>query len=231
MGQKVCPRCGAQYATLKSATCPQCFAKLVEVDDDTAAEMAAARAAIERSPEYQAAKAEEDERFRHQSFQACLAVIAMAVLVAVFTVAIVVSAVRHRHHAGSHGVRIQASVPSTVAARPEDVMPAGIGDFKREKVDRPETLSGTLSLIYHAAYRPVDGAGSIDVYAIAYDRPPAEIARFRDVVQLAALAGAGQRSTVEVIAKPFVYEIVGAPGEDAENEDFRRAFARQVGGA
>jgi hypothetical protein len=232
MPQKVCPRCGAQYATLKSATCPQCFAKLIEVDDETAAEMAAARAAIEKSPEYQQAKAEEDEKFRHQSFQACLAVVAMAIAIAVLAVALLVTAKRREQRMATraHSVVSRPAAPAP-QARVEDVMPATVGSFQREKMDERAALSGTVTLIYHAAYVPAaePNGSTFDVYAIPLDRPAAELARFRDVVQLAALAGTKPRPVTEVTGKPFLYEIVGAAGGNSVNDDFNRAWKSQVG--
>src|SRR4051812_8236684 len=98
MPAKVCPRCGAQYEKMKSATCPQCFARLVEVDDEMAAELYAARAEVERSPEFQEAKEADDERFRHQSFAACLTVIGLFVAFTVFAAVMVGITVSKRHH-------------------------------------------------------------------------------------------------------------------------------------
>jgi len=236
MANKVCPRCGSQYATLKSATCPQCFALLIEVDDDTAAQMAAERSQVEKSPEFQAAKAEDDERFRHQSFQACLVAVAMGFVLLVVTIVMVVSAKHDRDRLAAKYAHMQAvksaaaTHPTTVQAKVEDVMPPQVGGFHREKMDQRAALSGTVNLIYHAAYVPVAKSVTIDVYATTLDRSAAELDRFRDVVQLAAMAGSGQRSVTEVSAKPFLYEIVGVPGTPGVNAAFQQALTSQVGG-
>jgi len=113
---------------------------------------------------------------------------------------------------------------------PEDVMPPQVGGFHREKMDQRAALSGTVNLIYHAAYVPVAKSVTIDVYATTLDRSAAELDRFRDVVQLAAMAGSGQRSVTEVSAKPFLYEIVGVPGTPGVNAAFQQALTSQVGG-
>jgi len=236
MANKVCPRCGAQYATLKSATCPQCFAKLIEVDDETAAEMAAERSALERSPEFQAEKQDEDERFRHQSFQACSLAVLMTAALLVVVVAMVISAKRDRDrlavkYAHLQAVKKVAAADSAAAqAKVEDVMPAQVGGFRREKMDQRPELSGTVNLVYHAAYgQSANSTVPVDVYATASDRPAVDLARFRDVVQLAAMAGMGQRTVTEVTAKPFLYEIVGAPGTQAVNDSFLQAWKTQIG--
>ena len=236
MPNKVCPRCGSQFATLKSATCPNCFALLVEVDDETAAEMAAERAKVEKSPEFQAAKARDDEKFRHQSFQACLVAVAMGVVLLILTIVLVVSAKRDhdklaaldaRNHAGKSRA---AQAPATVQAHVEDVMPAQVGPYHRQKVDQRAALSGTVNLIYHAAYSaPAAHGATVDVYATALDRPAGDLSRFRDVVALAAMAGSGQRSVTEVTAKPFLYEIVDEPGTAGVDGAFEQAWKSQVG--
>jgi len=221
---------------------------LIEVDDETAAKMAAERSEVEKSPEFQAAKAEDDERFRHQSFQACLVAVAMGVVLLAVTIVMVISAKRDRDRLAAKYAHMQAvksaaaSHPTTVQAKVEDVMPPQVGAFHREKMDQRAALSGTVNLIYHAAYAPAGGSGTIDVYATTLDRSAAELDRFRDVVQLAAMAGSGQRGVTEVSAKPFLYEIVGVPdsragassqgasGTASVNGAFQQALTSQVGG-
>lgn len=242
MSQKVCPRCGSQFATLKSATCPQCFAKLIEVDDEVAAEMSAERAKVEQTPEFQQTKAEEDERFRHQSFQACLGVIGLTLITAIVVVSAIVSAKRHESSLRGDVARVRASTekPSSLPqADVGDVMPAVVGPFHREKMDEEPAVSGTLTLIYHAAYRrtppdmpmpmshAVDDSDVIDVYALALSRPAAEQAHFRDLMKLLANAGSQHRDVNEVVAKPFLYEILISSGTNAN--DFRAAWAKVVG--
>ena len=96
MPAKVCPRCGAQYPNLKSTTCPECFALLVTVDDATAEELTAARAEVEQTPEFQAVKAADDERFKMQSFGACLTVAVITVVTLILGIVLLVSAAHRR---------------------------------------------------------------------------------------------------------------------------------------
>ena len=157
MPAKVCPRCGEQYEDLKSATCPQCFARLLVVDEATAEELAAARAAVEQTPEFQAAKAEDDERFREQSFGACLGVLGIFVATAVLIVVLIVFAI-HRYGqppreaaaaatAGLSGNRRFPLTPLPVAgATLAEVMPA-----RGRTVSAPHTGSGRDSAGDHDA--------------------------------------------------------------------------------
>ncbi len=247
MAHKICPRCGEQYATLKSDTCPQCFAKLTLVDESTAAEMAAARAAIEQSPEFQSAKAEEDERFRHESFQACLALVAMAVGVALVVVVAILIAARTRRGHGDAPAPSHAAV--TAQTRVADVMPPGCGTFVRSEMDQRTALSGTVAIIYHAAYTPSTGsatdhappskeaasAGStVDVYAWQLDRPASEQARFLTGLQMAAEMGGQPHAVAEVDGRLFRYEIVGPAAVNGTpnrtTAEFVRVWTVQVGG-
>jgi hypothetical protein len=234
MPQKICPRCGAEYATLKSATCPQCFAKLVEVDDETAAELAAARSAIERSPEYQDAKAAEDERFRHQSFQACLLAVALTIVTATMVFVMLFNELRHRGRAGvQQGVVASVVAPSPLPpAQVKDVMPEEIDSFHRVEMDQTG-LSGTLTVIYHAAYQPAAKLVNMDVYAMDRNRPAAEQSRLRDVVQGAADRGGAPGTVVEVAGGgPFLYEVVGPGGSTggSETQTFTKAWELAVAG-
>ena len=138
MPAKVCPRCGAQYPNLKSTTCPECFAVLVTVDDATAEELTAARAEVERTPEFQQVKAADDERFKEQSFGACLAVVGITLVTLILGVVLIVSGARSRHqrHVAPAAVTLSAApVPPpaalttlpVAAATLDDVFPPTLG--------------------------------------------------------------------------------------------------------
>lgn len=214
MAHKVCPRCGARFATLKSATCPQCFAHLVEVDEETAAQMAAEQAQRERTPEYQEAKAEEDERFRHESFQACLGVVALTVGVIIFGAVMIVEA-RNRH---AHAAPVKSAVGPM-----RDPMPRQVGMFRR-KEDQQSPLSGTLSVIYHAVYnRTMNAESDIDVYAIPITRPAADQTEFRNFAQ--NVARMSDRDMIEAASGDCVYEIE-APATGPSPHDQLTAFLK-----
>ena len=181
---KVCPRCGAQYENLKSTTCPQCFAKLVEVDEPFAAELSAARAEVERTPEFQEAKAADDERFREQSFEACLSVALITLVTVVVAVVLIVGAVRHNREAhrtvhsgspiigGEGGLVRKGAAPSALpvaAAGIDDVLPPAVGEWHRQSVDSSVTLPGTQVPIFHAVYALF--GQSVTVYAVPAGLP------------------------------------------------------------
>ena len=187
MPAKVCPRCGAQYQNLKSVTCPSCFAVLVAVDDQTAEELSAARAEVEQTPEFQQVKAEDDEKFREQSFGACLGVVVITV------VTLILGGRADRRggaspppHPQSWGssewepprpcsyVRLPAGLgaggePLTTlpvaAATLEDVLPPDIGPYRRQAVDQGTVLTGTLTPLFHAVYA-APGGKALDAYAL-----------------------------------------------------------------
>lgn len=195
---KVCPRCGAQYETLKSTTCPQCFARLLVVDDATAEELKAARDEVERTPEFQAAKTEDDERFREQSFGACLGVIVITLITVIVAIVLIASAVHRQRHPiplalqTASATQPQATIGSldlltplpVAAASLDDVLPATVGPYQRTKQDQGITLSGTLTPLFHAAYT---GSGAtIQTYAIPASLPTPQQNQFRQGVELAA---------------------------------------------
>lgn len=159
MTAKVCPRCGCQYENFKSTTCPQCFAILVTVDEQTAEELTAARAEVERSPEFQETKLADDERFRQQSFGACLTIAALTFITLVVAVILLVSAAHRRTaHTPSAPVHqaVAASEPLTTlpvaAAAPEEVLPLNISPFQRQSVEASTVLTGTLTPLVHGVY-------------------------------------------------------------------------------
>ena len=160
MTAKVCPRCGSQYENFKSTTCPQCFAILVAVDEATAGELTAARAEVERSPEFLETKAADDERFRQQSFGACLGIAALTLATLIIVVALLVSAA-HRHSVKRSSP--SAPIAATAAKEPlttlpvaaaglNDVLPPLIGPYKRQSADASTVLTGTLTPLFHGVY-------------------------------------------------------------------------------
>ena len=230
MAAKVCPRCGAQYASLKSATCPTCFAKLVTVDDETARELAAARAEVENSEEFQETKEADDEQFRQQSFGACLGVVGITFVTLIVAVFLIVAAYqRYGHHAkhasGGAAVIAKGSPIDPLTELPvngaklADVMPAKLGantseQFTQAEMDQDTVLSGTLTPIYHAVYRVgADGVDTIDLYAIPTGQPTPEQNAFRTALALTARIGGGRPRPMLVFAtQHWRYAAVGAAG-------------------
>ncbi|MDQ2798883.1 MAG: hypothetical protein M3Y13_04480 [Armatimonadota bacterium] len=220
MSAKICPRCGAQYENLKSTTCPQCFARLLLVDEATAEELSQARAQVERSPEFQEAKAEDDERFRQQSFGACLGVLGITLATVVLVIVLVSVGVRRSHHI-RHAIGPKTPVVVTTPAPPlttlpvaaaslDDVMPAAIDTFKRTERDQDVSLPGTLTRVFHAAYQTPNGQ-TTDVYALPSGNPTSEQSVFQTGVTLAAQMQ--KRQTVFFATEHWHYAALGPNGD------------------
>ena len=235
MPQKVCPRCGSLYASLKSATCPQCFARLDTIDDEEAAALMARQVALAETPEHKELKEAEDEKFRHESFQACLGIAGITVLTVIAVVVIIAAGIVHRNHRrGGAGRTVPpiSATPDVLTARPvenagiEDVMPRDIGVFHLKSRDQQTPLSGTLHQVYHARYE--DGSALLDVYAIAAERPVRELDRFRDAVGLLAGLGPGRpRQFLQFRTDHWQYGAIALKGQDADLDRFRNAVGAQ----
>jgi len=204
MPAKVCPRCGAQYPNLKSTTCPECFAVLVPVDDATAEELAAARAEVEGSPEFQQVKAADDERFKEQSFGACLAVLAITALTLIPTPA-------------------PLTTLPVAAATLDEVLPPVLGPYQRLSHDQNTVLPGTLTPLFHAAYT-LSGGRPLDIYALPAGRPTDEQNEFRLGLALAAQTG-GDRPLLFFPTEYWHFAALAAPGDSAGPSAFRDALA------
>ncbi len=236
MTAKVCPRCGSQYENFKSTTCPQCFAILVAVDEATAEELAAARAEVERSPEFQETKAADDERFRQQSFGACLGIAALSLVTLVVVIVLLVSAA-HRNSVS----RASRSVPVIAAAKEEplttlpvaaagleDVLPVAIGPYQRQSVDANTVLTGTLTPLFQGVYRTPTGA-LLDVYALPAGRPTVEQNEFRLGITVAGQIGGTSRPVLFFATEYWHFAVLAAPGDTAAPPAFRDALAAHFG--
>lgn len=244
MPAKVCPRCGAVYDNLKSTTCPQCFAKLEVVDETTAEELIAARAEVERTPEFQQVKAADDERFREQSFGACLGVIALFLVVIVLAVTFIVTASRRSRHSAHQLTAAATSRPATsldiltplpvAAATIDDVLPAQVGAFTRTERDQNTTLSGTLTPIFSGTYVGRQGR-TVQVYAVPTSLSTPLQNQFRQGVELTAqllTKGAAVPTfapTQTFATEHWRYAVIGPPSSTADTtfvlDDFRQALA------
>lgn len=244
---KVCPRCGAQYENLKSTTCPQCFAKLLVVDEATAEELSAARAAVEQTPEFQQTKAEDDAKFNEQSFGACFGVVLIALLTLIVGIMLIVAAVRrqHRQHAhpavaGSRGAPADTSdilTPLPVAAAaPDDLLPLAVGIYSRTEIDDTVTLPGTLTHVQHAAYGPNSRTANsvhledqtLDVYVLSTGRPTSEQSAFLAGVAIAAQRGPNPSGHPRLVfaTEHWRYAAIGpVSGDGAAPVQFRDALA------
>ncbi len=222
MPAKVCPRCGEQYEQLHSTTCPSCFAKLVVVDDATAQAFAHARAEVVQTPEFQAAKTVDDERFRQQSFGACLGVLAIFFVTAIAAIVLLVHAARDKtHRINRLGAPVAATSPSRTAARLpvlpvaaatiDDVLPPAVSGFARLSRDQDVNIPGTLTPIFHARYGPANPP--LDAYAVPADRPTPQINAFQLGLTLAARTGSSHpaQTLLFFATEHWRYAVLGSP--------------------
>jgi hypothetical protein len=143
---KLCPRCGAFYQDLASATCPQCFARLEPLDPESAKALIAEQESRSTDPEYIAAKSVEDERYNEQSFAACSGIVLTVLATFVISIAIIVVAVhRDRHHTPS-------AISATSAIRIDDALPANLAGQTRTEADDTLVLPGGANRVYHGEY-------------------------------------------------------------------------------
>ncbi len=223
MPAKVCPRCGNLYEDLKSKTCPNCFAVLEAIDRDTAQAMARARAEVEQTPEFQAIKEQEDERWRQQSFGACLGVVSIFLVTVVFAAVLIGVAVRHSHH---HSLSLVAVTvhqrPSTGPLSPtpaanaalEEVMPAQVGPYERT-LREAIPLAGVSTPALHAAYAlHGDPLRTVDLFAIPVDRPLVEQDGFLDAVAFAARLQKQAQPPQSFLTQHWRYAILGPAADD-----------------
>ncbi len=235
MTAKVCPRCGCQYENFKSTTCPQCFAILVAVDEATAEELSAARAEVERSEEFQETKIADDERFRQQSFGACLGIAALTLVTLIVAVVLLVSAAHHRAAHQASVTVAKAAVakeePLTTlpvaAAAPSEVLPPDIAPFSRQTADASIVLTGTLTPLFHGVYQ-TPARKLLDVYALPAGRPTSEQNEFRLGMTVASQIG-GQRPTLFFATEYWHFAVLAAPGDTGTPTMFRDALAAHFG--
>ncbi len=237
MTAKVCPRCGSQYGNLKSTTCPLCFAILVAVDEATAEELSAARAEVERSPEFLETKAADDERFRQQSFGACLGIAALTLATLIAAIVLLVSAA-HRHSLSHAGPSVPITVTAAkaeplttlpvAAAGQDDVLPPTIGPYKRQSVDASMVLTGTLTPLFHGVYvTPTQTL--LDVYALPAGRPTSEQNEFRLGLTVASQLGGVSRPALFFATEYWHFGVLSASGDSAAPPAFRDALAAHFG--
>ncbi len=235
MTAKVCPRCGCQYENFKSTTCPQCFAILVAVDEATAEELAAARAEVERSDEFKETKLADDERFRQQSFGACLGIAALTLVTLIVAVILLVSAAHRKTALASRPaarVALSREDPLTTlpvaAATPAEIFPPQLGAWARQSVDTETVLTGTLTPLVHGVYQEPTGK-RLDLYALPAGRPTSEQNEFRLGVTLASQVGGPPRPTLFFATEYWHFAVLAPPGDASAPAQFRDALAAHFG--
>lgn len=227
MADKVCERCGALYSSMKSTTCPECFAKLLAIDHETYSELLSARQEIQNTEQFRAAKTDDDEVFRHQSFKACMVTVAIIALTVLFCGVMLVRLLRE-HQNRSHssgvttvyeghysGVRLPGIDGPPPGSDIESVLPSKLGNITRTEVDRDSSLPGTLIQVFHAVYSVPPDHKDVAVSAIPETCPPRQLAEFADAFALTSNLGVSKQSFLVVDTTHWRYALVGGQGDAA----------------
>lgn len=204
---KLCPRCGAFYQDLRSQTCPQCFARLEILDKDTANRLSQEQAARIFEPAFLEAKAVADERFKEQSFGACLAIAGIVLATLVVSVVFIWLAATREH------LRPVAAVPAAALSAPQPLastlLPPILGGFARRGIENEGNMPGKGIPLYRGIYR-----GGIQVYAA----PIAGGQNQQEALHLAATLAAQQHNPPlllqEITTAKAHYAILGPSRPD-----------------
>jgi hypothetical protein len=129
------------------------------LDDETALRLTEEQTARIRGGRDDQAKAQEDEKFKEQSFGACLAVI--GVLLATLIVAIVFVRLAVSRHRGHPPVQISRSAASGGPAQPDVLLPLNLAGLSRGELRTAAHLEDTATPLYEATYQK-----GIQVYAL-----------------------------------------------------------------
>lgn len=203
---KLCPRCGAFYQDLRSQTCPQCFARLNILDEDTARRLSEEQAARVADPEFREIKAVEDERFKEQSFGACLAVAGILLVTLVVAVVFIwLAATRERPH---RQATLPSQSPAAAQVAPSSLLPPILGGFTRRSLESEGTLPGQTLPLSRGVY-----SSDIQVYAA-----PTAGQSQHDALHLAATLAAEQHNPPlllqEITTPKAQYAILGRSKQD-----------------
>jgi hypothetical protein len=196
MPPKFCPRCGAFYRNMPSATCPTCFAHLEVLEADDARQVEATVDELSKNPEFVEAKAVEDEKYKEQAFGGCMGV-ALITLATLLIAALIV-------YAGMHRKLPPPPVNSHVSFdAPDTVLPKTLAGVARTKlVVRQRNASMPFTTL-----RGVYGT-DLEVFAATAPLPAAEHEAFRLFASMAPDGDQGSLKSDEVVAHGADYIVV-----------------------
>jgi hypothetical protein len=151
---KLCERCEAFFPSIASETCPQCFAPLTSLTEEEAIKAAEYQLERLKDPEYVELKAEDDERFKEQSFGACLTVVGLTLAVAIISLILITVTARHQGHLPQE-IKPPVSGGSLIEINPissdYSFLPHSIGGLSRGVVIAL-TQTGSNTPIFHCNY-------------------------------------------------------------------------------
>ena len=203
---KLCERCDAFFPSLGSETCPQCFAPLTALTAEEANQ--AARAQIERlqDPEYVSLKSQDDERFKEESFGACLAVVGILTLALAVSLFLIYAAAHHKTIAAAFKAANNRTLERPIAN--ESMLPMSLGNTERTNVTTIMQSDENPVPLLHCLYGP-----SIQVYVLpATGANATTLGNFREIVQAVCIQTNPPFISQEVHGKLAYYDIIGANG-------------------
>jgi hypothetical protein len=199
---KLCERCESFFPSIASGTCPQCFAPLLTLTEEEAARAAEFQIERLKDPEYLEEKCVEDERFKEQSFGACLGVVAVLIAVVVISGVFVTIAAHEKHKQSARQHLGAQAIPDS-----NGILPQSLGDLNCEQIGSI-SQAGMSQPILHAKY-----GDNILVYALpAADITAVGLAEFRLAVSAVDNQTAPPLISQEVRGKRADYAIIGSNG-------------------
>ena len=199
---KLCPRCDAFFPSIASETCPQCFAPLTSISDQEAIRVAEFQLERLKDPTFVEQKTAEDEKFKEQSFGACLAVVAIGFLAIVVSLILISLATLHRHQREielSHEVR--SNLPTG------QYLPAALDNLSRGAITTISEPGSTVVLL-HAVY-----GGQLQVYVLPEQgMTDKTLATYRLVVSAVCQQTTPPLVSQEVHSNTAYYDIIASNG-------------------
>ena len=201
---KLCERCEAFFPSIASDTCPQCFAPLTKLTEEQAVKAAEVQVERLKDPKYVERKVEEDERFKEQSFGACLGVLGLLAGVIVLSIILIAATARWRH---------SVFMPSTItnvqfgANQSDSLLPPLLDGLTRGAV-MSEPVPNSQQPIYHAFYDQ-----QIQLYVLSTNPlSTSSLNGLRQVVSAVCHQTMPPLISQEVHTKLAYYDIIGSNG-------------------
>jgi hypothetical protein len=214
---KLCPRCGAFYQDLASKTCPQCFAKLEILDDETAQALIAEQEKRASDPQILSAKLEDDEKFKEQAFGGCFSVVVIGLFtIIVCAVIIVVGAHHYKNRITMSPTRVVENQNPGSSHQNDIEYPSMLNNSRLISVDTSMVLPGSLAQVAHVEY-----SNGVQIYCVKRaDLTDDQLSSLRFAVSFAAKQHKPELITAELPGQTIEYEIL-APSKSLSDESMQ----------
>ncbi len=204
MPPKFCPRCGAFYRNMPSATCPQCFAHLEVLDQPDAVEVELKAEELRRDPEYLEVKAADDEKYKEQAFGGCFGVVVISLVTVIIAAFLIYAGFHRKLPPPPVNQRVSFDAPTTV-------VPAKLAGIARTKMTVTHRSASIAVTTIRASY-----GLDIDVFATPSNLTAAEHEAFRLYANMATEAEQGSLKNSEVVAHGADYIVVSRTVETVQ---------------